>query len=257
MKVAIIGAGNMGGAIARGLAQGSLVKCHDIIVSDLSQDKLSQLQTDYPEVKTTTNNQKAVDEANLIFLVVKPWLVKSVLEELHFPKGKVLISVASGVEIKELSEYLSVDIPIYRMIPNTAISELAGVCLLSSSSAVSSELTHSILNVLNEMGMAMLIPESKLAAATALTSCGIAYVFKYVEASVKAGVELGFSAQDSIRMISQTIDGAAKILLNNETHPSLEIDKVTTPGGITIKGINELEHAGFVSAIIRAIKASS
>src|SRR5699024_3588564 len=146
----IIGAGNMGGAIARGLAQGSLVKCHDIIVSDLSQDKLSQLQTDYPEVKTTPNNQKAVDEANLIFLVVKPWLVKSVLEELHFTKDKVLISVASGVEIKELSEYLSVDIPIYRMIPNTAISELAGVCLLSSSSAVSSELTHSILDVLNE-----------------------------------------------------------------------------------------------------------
>ena len=94
------------------------------------------------------------------------------------------------------------------------------------------------------MGLTMIIPESKIAAATALTSCGIAYVLKYVQAAMQAGIEMGIAPKDAMKMVAQSLEGAAELLLNKETHPSVEIDKVTTPGGITIKGINELEHAG-------------
>ncbi len=108
----------------------------------------------------------------------------------------------------------------------------------------------------DEMGLAMIISESQMGAATALTSCGIAYVLKYIHAAVEAGVEMGIYPKDAQKMVAQSVKGAAELLLQNDTHPAIEIDKVTTPGGLTIKGLNELEHAGFSSAIIRAMKAS-
>lgn len=256
MKVAIIGAGNMGGSIARGLAQGTLVKSQDITVSDPSLDKLNQLKSDGAGITVTTDNQKAIQDADVVFLVVKPWLVAEVLKKLTFTEKQALVSVAAGVEIKDLESFLNQPIIVYRMIPNTAISELASVNLLATHNAPEL-LTQTLLAILEEMGMAMLIPESQLGAATALTSCGIAYVLKYIEAASRAGVELGIYPHDAMKMVAKSVEGAAKIILNNDTHPSLEIEKVTTPGGITIKGINELEHAGFDSAIIRAMKISS
>ena len=102
----------------------------------------------------------------------------------------------------------------------------------------------------------MCIRDSKIAAATAMTSCGIAYVLKYIQAAMQAGIEMGIYPKDGMRMVAQSVKGAAELILNNDTHPSIEIDKVCTPGGITIKGINELERQGFPSAIINAIKAS-
>ena len=113
-----------------------------------------------------------------------------------------------------------------------------------------------MLDIFNQMGLAMLIPEDKIAATTAMASCGIAYVLKYIQAAMQAGIELGVYPKDGMRMIAQSVKGAAELILNNDTHPAIEIDKVCTPGGITIKGINELEHQGFSSAIINAIKAS-
>jgi pyrroline-5-carboxylate reductase len=118
------------------------------------------------------------------------------------------------------------------------------------------ELEALMVNLFSEMGMAMILPEDKLEAATALTSCGIAYVLKYIQAAMQAGIEMGIRPSDAMDMIAQSVKGAAELILNNDTHPSVEIDKVTTPGGITIKGINELEHNGFTSAIIKAMKAS-
>lgn len=143
----------------------------------------------------------------------------------------------------------------FRLIPNTAISEMESMTLISSRNA-SKEQEQLLLDIFNQMGLAMLIPEEKIAAATAMTSCGIAYVLKYIQAAMQAGIEMGIYPKDGMRMIAQSVKGAAELILNNDTHPGVEIDKVCTPGGITIKGINELEHQGFSSAIINAIKAS-
>lgn len=256
MKVAIIGAGNMGGAIARGMAQGSLIRPADITVSNPSEGKLRAIKEFNPQIKTTCNNQEAINEADLIILAVKPWFIKEVIEGLTLQNEKQIIaSVAAGIPFAEYEQWIGEKATIFRIIPNTAISQMQSMTLLASHNA-SKEQEALLANIFNEMGVAMLIDEKQMGAATALTSCGIAYVLKYIQAAMQAGVEMGIYPKDAARMVAQSVKGAAELILTNESHPSVEIDKVTTPGGLTIKGINELEHGGFTSAIINAMKAS-
>ena len=256
MKVAIIGAGNMGGAIARGMAQGSLIRPVDITVSNPSEGKLRAIKEFNPQIKTTCNNQEAINDADLIILAVKPWFIKEVIEGLTLQNEKQIIaSVAAGIPFAEYEQWIGEKATIFRIIPNTAISQMQSMTLLASHNA-SKEQEALLANIFNEMGVAMLIDEKQMGAATALTSCGIAYVLKYIQAAMQAGIEMGIYPKDAARMVAQSVKGAAELILTNESHPSVEIDKVTTPGGLTIKGINELEHGGFTSAIINAMKAS-
>lgn len=256
-KIAIIGAGNMGGAIARGLAQGSLVPASNLIVANPSRGKLEALKQAFPAISITHDNQVATAQADIVVLAVKPWKMKEVIENAGLTDGQTVISVAAGISLAELSAWVGLpNSSIFRVIPNTAISVKAGMSLIATNNAPTDEV-ELITSLFNELGLAMVIEEKQFAAATSLTSCGIAYVFKYVQAAMQAGVELGIRPADAIKMLAQTLDGAAQILLQNEqAHPSTEIDKVTTPGGYTIKGVNTLEHEGFSAAIIKAIKAS-
>ena len=257
MKIAIIGAGNMGVAIARGLAKGSLLKVEDITVSNPSQGKLEALKAEFPDMQVTADNGKAVAGADIVVLAVKPWMVGEVLHKLQLKETQMLISIAAGIKLGELWQLLGQKgNPLFRVIPNTAISEMQSMTLVSCSQA-SQEQIQLVLDVFSEMGLAMLIPEEKMAAATAMTSCGIAYALKYIQAAMQAGIELGVRPKDGMRMVAQSLKGAAELILANDTHPCVEIDKVCTPGGLTIKGINQLEHDGFTSALINAIKASA
>ena len=256
MKIAIIGAGNMGGAIARGLAKGSIIRTEDISVSNPSQAKLDALKLEFPAMQVTSNNAEAVREADIVLLAVKPWLIEPVLKELPLDaENQMLVSVAAGISFAQFEEWVGEKMTVFRVIPNTAISQLESMTLIASHHATQGQ-EQLILDIFNEMGLAMLIPEKQMAATTALTSCGIAYVLKYIQAAMQAGIELGVYPKDAQRMVAQSVKGAASLILNNDTHPSVEIDKVTTPGGITIRGINELEHEGFTSAVIKAMKVS-
>ena len=256
MKITIIGAGNIGGAIARGLAKGSIIPASDIIVSNPSQGKLDKLKAEFPALQTTHDNQEAVTGAEFIILAVKPWLIKPVLRELKLKSKQILISVAAGISFEELAQNVAdKEMTMFRIIPNTAVSEMESMTLIASRNATK-EQEQLMLDIFNQMGLALLIPEEKFAAATSMTSCGIAYVLKYIQAAMQAGIEMGIYPQDGMRMVAQTVKGAAELILNNDTHPSVEIDKVCTPGGITIRGINELEHGGYSSAIINALKKS-
>ena len=182
--------------------------------------------------------------------------MKPVVKELKLKSKQILVSVAAGIPFEELAHYVAdKEMTMFRLIPNTAISELESMTLIASRNA-SKEQESRLLDIFNQMGLAMLIPEGKFAAATSMTSCGIAYVLKYIQAAMQAGIELGICPKDGMRMVAQSVKGAAELILNNDTHPSVEVDKVCTPGGITIKGINELEHEGFTSAVIKAIKKS-
>ena len=237
MKTAIIGAGNMGGAIARGLAKGTIIPAGNIIVSNPTQGKLDKLKAEFPALQVTNDNQEAAAGADMIIFAVKPWLMEPVIKELELKDTEI--------PFEELTHYVAdKEMTMFRLIPNTAISEMESMTLIASRNATK-EQEQLMLDIFNQMGLAMLIPEEKIAATTAMTSCGIAYVLKYIQAAMQAGVEMGIYPKDGMR-----------IILNNDTHPSVEIDKVTTPGGITIKGINELEHEGFTSTVIKAIKAS-
>lgn len=255
MKVAIIGAGNMGGAIARGMARGTIVPVGEIWVSNPSVGRLTVLKDAYPEIGVTTSNIEAAEGADIVILAVKPWLMEQVLKEIHLQPHQILVSVAAGISFAQLQDWGGAERTLFRLVPNTAIAQLESMTLMASLHA-SPEQEQLMLDIFNEMGMAMLIPESQIAATTALTSCGIAYVLKYIQAAMQAGVELGIYPRQVQRMVAQSVKGAAALLLNSDTHPSVEIDKVCTPGGITIKGINELEHEGFSSAVIKAMKIS-
>ena len=234
MKIAIIGAGNMGGSIARGLAKGSLIADSDIIVSNPSAGKLERLKKEFPSISTTNNNAEAATGADIVILAVKPWLMQPVMRELKLKSKQILISVAAGISFEELAHYvIAPEMAMFRLIPNTAISELESMTLVAARNT-NDEQDQFILRLFSEMGTVMLIPEDKM----------------------QAGIEMGLRPKDAMQMIAQSLKGAAALIQNNDTHPSVEIDKVTTPGGITIKGINELEHNGFTSAIIKAMKAS-
>ena len=247
----------MGGAIARGLAKGSLVRVEDIRVSNPSPGKLEALKAEFPDMQVTADNGEAVAGADIVVLAVKPWMVGEVLHKLQLKETQMLISIAAGIKLGELWQLLGQKgNPLFRVIPNTAISEMQSMTLVSCSQA-SQEQIQLVLDIFSEMGLAMLIPEEKMAAATAMTSCGIAYALKYIQAAMQAGIELGVRPKDGMRMVAQSLKGAAELILANDTHPIVEIDKVCTPGGLTIKGINQLEHDGFTSALINAIKASA
>lgn len=246
----------MGGAIARGLAQGHCIEGQEITVSNPGNEKLERLKAEFPAIHTTNSNKEAAADADIVIVAVKPHKVAEVLKPLRLSQPQILVSVAAGLTFEDLAHSVDPEMPIFRVIPNTAISERASMTLIAARNA-SDRQKEQMLNMFNEMGRSILIEEKQFAAATSLTSCGIAYVLKYVQAAMQAGVELGIAPDAAMKMVAQTVEGAAQLLLNNEhTHPALEIEKVTTPGGITIKGVNSLEADGFTKAVINAIKAS-
>jgi len=264
MKLTIIGSGNMGSAIVRGLIQGSIFKPEDITVVDVHQAPLDALKNDFPLLNIAMDNFDSVKDADIILLAVKPWLIHDVITDIKFKMDysrQLLISIAAGISIHDIETSLTKypdteELPvIFRVVPNTAIAIRQSMTLISSNQA-SPEQENLLLKIFNELGNAVLIDESKLAAATALTSCGIAYLFRYVRAATLAGVEMGLYSKEAKDMLIHTMIGAAELLKATGQHPEVEIDKVTTPGGYTIKGLNELEANGFSDAIIKAMKAS-
>lgn len=253
----------MGGALARGLAQGHTIPTSNIYVSNPSTPKLRALCSDYPEINATTDNCVAVASADIVVLAVKPWKVVEVLDEIkpHLDYSRQAVaSMVGGLGIAQLSEWLDKgngELPAtYLIIPNTAIATMSSMTFLSSARSTEA-LDNYLLGVFNELGKAMLIEESLMPAATSLASCGIAYALRYIRAAMEGGVELGFRADDAKQIVMQTLLGAVDLLSANGSHPEAEIDRVTTPGGLTIKGLNAMEAAGFTHSVIEGLRAST
>ena len=253
----------MGGALARGLAQGSLIKTTNIYISNPSVAKLEAIKGEFPEINVTTSNCEVATVADIIVLAVKPWKVAEVLEEIkpHVDYSRqAMASMVGGLTIAELSNLLDKGDGVlpatYIIIPNTAIATKSSMTFISS--ARSTELMDSALcDVFGELGRAMLIDESAMPAATSLASCGIAYAMRYIRAAMEGGVELGIRADDAKRIVMQTLRGAVDVLEASGSHPEAEIDRVTTPGGLTIKGLNAMEAAGFNHSVIEGLRAST
>jgi len=260
MKVTIIGGGNMGGAIAKGLAKGRLVEAGNVTVVDISVQLLEKLKKEFPAINISTTPFEAVKEAGLVIVALKPHLVEPVLADLQGTIGSdaLILSVAAGITFEQLRTYLGSTgkaNALFRIIPNTAIAVGESLTLISANNATD-EQTALVVRLFNQMGATSLIDERLMNAGTALTSCGIAYAFRYIRAAMEGGVEMGIAPAAAKSMVMQTLKGAIAVLEANGTHPEEEIDRVTTPGGITIKGLNEMEQAGFTAAVIRGLKAS-
>ncbi|HOH55496.1 MAG TPA: pyrroline-5-carboxylate reductase [Paludibacteraceae bacterium] len=258
LKIAIIGAGNMGGALARGWAQSKIMAAENIGISDISQEKLNQLTAFDSHFTVTTSNREVIRQADIVLLAVKPWLVETVAKEISKSidyKKQVIISIAAGVSFETLTHFFDNDGVFFRVIPNVAVEIGQGVSVISSFNA-HEEQKQLLLEIFNVLGKAFLVAENQMDAFMALTSCGIAYALRYVRASIAGAVEMGISPQLAQEAVIQTVRGAVDLLDVHHSHPEWEIDKVTTPGGFTIKGLNEMEANGFSNAVIKGLKAS-
>ncbi|MDD2436438.1 MAG: pyrroline-5-carboxylate reductase [Massilibacteroides sp.] len=266
MKITIIGAGNIGSAIARGFAKGRLVSSSDITCTVHTEDTFGRLKDANFSFRLLRDNVAAVKEADIIILAVKPWRIQEVIDEirhvLHYDK-QLIVSVAAGITFEQLNTFLTRNIDsdslalptVFRVMPNTAVEVMSSMTFIAASNA-SEEQTEQVLTLFRELGNVMLVEERLIGPGTALASSGIAFAMRYIRAAIEGGVELGFYPKEAQEIVVHTVKGAVDLLIENKSNPETEIDKVTTPGGVTIRGLNEMELSGFTSSVIRGLKAS-
>ncbi len=254
-KIAVIGAGNIGIAIAQGLEASKEYKTSNIV---LCRRKLSKLQSLKKRGFTlASNNLEAARLADFIIVAVQPKQLIEVLQDISggLSKRKVLISVVTGVSISEIQAEVGSDCPIFVAMPNTAISIQRSMTCIATNNA-SKAVQSKVLSMFKSMGEAIIIEENLMAAATVLGACGIAFAMRFIRATSQGGIQIGFDADVAQLITSQTVNGAASLLLMSGRHPESEIDRVTTPRGCTIEGLNEMEHEGFSSAVIKGLTSS-
>ena len=261
MKIAVVGAGNMGGAVARSLVKAGVVPAADVTVSDLSDAVLQRFsEQGYPVMH---DNAQAVKGADVVFLVVKPWLVEQLVNELKRAldyASQVFVCIAAGITPEQLTAWLGTDAAgvapqSFLVIPNTAIDVLKSMTFITPVHAGQASVDL-VKGLFDAVGSSMVIDYGMMAAATAVASCGIAYAMRYVLDAARGGVEMGFSQAEAVPVVCQTVIGALGLMMQEGADPEAEIVKVCTPGGLTLKGLKEMEEAGFTSAIIRGLKAS-
>ncbi len=251
----------MGGAIAEGLIKSEHFNNEDVTVSDPCVETRKHFAD--LGITATPSNQLAAQGADVVCVVVKPWLVEQVLTGLRDVldyEHQMLVVVAAGVKSESITAWMTKDtkmVPLFLVIPNIAIAQLQSMTFIVPCASASAQQTEQIKQMFDMLGTTLLTDEQHLGAGTTLASCGIAYAMRYIRAAAEGGVELGFRADDAKRIVMQTMRGAVELLQATGLHPEAAIDLVTTPGGVTIKGLNEMEHAGFTSAVIRGLKAGA
>lgn len=255
-RIAIIGGGNLGTAIAEGLISSSFISPENIMITKRNVETLQSLKDKGTIV--SNNNIEAVHFGEVIIVAVKPFQVQEVLlgikpaldESRH-----ILVSVVTGVYIKDIYSIIEKQLPVFRAMPNTAIAIAESMTCICNQSA-NDEQVRFVENAFDQLGKTITIDEKLMDAATVLGACGTAYAMRYIRANIQGGIEIGFSAAVASLIAAQTVKGAADLLLKHNSHPEQEIDKVTTPKGCTIAGLNEMEHQGFSSSLIKGLTAS-
>ena len=254
-KITIIGGGNLGTAIAEGLLKSKFCKAGDITITKRNISTLKDLQD--KGVNVTDNNNQAVKNADLILLAVKPFQIAEVLGSIKkdITEKQVLVSVITGVSLSDLQEIIKKKNPIFRAMPNTAIAIQESITCISHINT-SDKHTTFVKALFENLGKVAMVEDKLMDAATVLGACGTAFAMRYIRANIQGGIEIGFDAVTASLIAAQTVKGAAELLLQKGTHPEQEIDKVTTPKGCTIAGLNEMEHQGFSSSLIKGIATS-
>jgi pyrroline-5-carboxylate reductase len=248
-KIAVIGGGNMGGALIEGWLASGRVAPARIMVADAAET--SRVRFKAMGLKTFDDNRAAVRGADIVVVAVKPWLTEAVAGEISpaMEPGAIVVSVAGGIPLGDLAGFFDPGRRIFRVIPNIAaalgesMTFVATVCEDKASIQTVTELFEGV-------GETALIPENMINAATIVGSCGTAFALRYLRATMEASIQMGLSAPLARKVAAQTIKGAAQLMLQTDLHPEAAVDRVTTPGGTTIVGLNAMEKNGFSSAVI-------
>lgn len=255
-KITVIGAGNMGGALVKGWSRAAINA--EITVAVLHVEKANALKVVCPDITIVTDTVAAVTDADIVVLAIKPWQAEAVLRSISssLKPDAILISVVAGIRNAQLKEMLSDSRThqICTVIPNLAAEFSESMSFIAPAEGVSDETVEKVKNLFDSVGSTMLCDEKQLNAGMLLSSCGIAYIMKILRAQQEAGVEMGFKPSDALSIALQTMAGATTMLRGTGEHPCEAADRVATPGGYTIKGLNEMDHSGLMSALIKVFK---
>ena len=253
MNIHIIGGGNLGVAIAIGISK--YTSNNAVTISRRNTQSIQYLEKSGITVSSVNTNNIA--NADLVILTIKPYQVDLVLEEiLPFLTNKsTIVSAVSGLSIAELKNKLNSDLAVVHIMPNIAVQFGQSATCISFDETEKNQ-AEKVVSIFNDLGTVSIIDEKLMDAATVLGACGTAYALRYIRASMQAGIEIGFDAATALAIASQTAKGAATMALEEKVHPEQLIDRVTTPQGCTIVGLNEMEHEGFSSSLIKGIKTS-
>lgn len=255
-NIVILGAGNLGIAIAQGLVKARVCEASHITLTRRNLDKI--VDQEKSGFNITSNNPEAVTDANYVFLCVQPKQLAGLLEEIETAldsQKHVLVSTITGVTLEVIESHLKERFPVIRSMPNTAIAISESMTCICGNKLAENHLKEVEL-LFKSVGDTLIIEEELMKAATVLAASGVAFFLRYIRAATQGGIQLGFDAAESQKIAMQTARGAASLLVEGSAHPEMEIDKVTTPQGCTIAGLNEMEHQGLSSALIKGIVTS-
>ncbi|PRP66790.1 pyrroline-5-carboxylate reductase [Nonlabens agnitus] len=255
-KIAIIGCGNLGLSILNGLLADPRINPKNITVTKRKTSSLEHLAS--TGIQITSDNRKAAQESELLIVALKPYTILEILGELKDVLDQdrhIMVSLATGISLKQIQSTIDLSLPIFRAMPNTAADVGESLtCIATKSNDESAK--DLVTQCFNSIGNSIHINEELMDAATVLGACGIAYVLRFMRGMIQGGIEIGFDAHTATTIVTHTVKGAAQLLIERKQHPEHEIDKVTTPKGCTIAGLNEMEHNGFSSALIKGIVTS-
>lgn len=256
MKIAMLGVGNLGLSIAKGLLESEHQICEQLY---LTKRNISHLQSlsHYPQVQIGTDNQAAVCQSDVVIVAVQPGQLSVILEEIkpELTEDKLVISTVTGRNLAFMESILGKQIPLIRSMPNTASAVGQSMTCLSANLAAKDKIAQAEA-VFQPIGKTLLIDDEMMQAATVICASGIAFWMRLIRATTQGAIQLGFDAREAKELAVQTCLGAASLLEESHNHPETEIDKVTTPRGCTIAGLNEMEHAGLSSALIKGLVKS-
>lgn len=256
IKIAIIGCGNLGTSIANGLLDNADFNPQNLHLTKRNPKSLLHLQD--LGVRVHSDNKIAAREAGIVVLGVKPFNVNPILQEILpelRPDKQIIVSLATGITLDEMFAVLSKESIAYRAMPNIAADIRESVtCICGRNNQEHSD--QLVQALFDHIGFSINIDEQLMEAATVLGACGIAYVLRFMRAMIQGGIQIGFDAKTASQIVNQTVKGAAELMIQKDMHPEEAIDKVTTPKGCTIVGLNEMEHQGFSAAMVRGVLAS-
>lgn len=256
MKIALLGVGNLGLSIAKGILESESQVCEKLCLTKRNTTHLQGF-SNHPQVQIGTDNREAVRQSDVVIVAVQPGQLAAVLEEIkpELSEDKLVISTVTGRNLAFIESVLGKNIPIIRSMPNTASAVAQSMTCLSANQAARNKVALAEA-VFQPIGKTLLIEDEMMQAATVICASGIAFWMRLIRATTQGAIQLGFDAREAKELAVQTCLGAASLLEESQNHPETEIDKVTTPRGCTIAGLNEMEHSGMSSALIKGLVKS-
>jgi pyrroline-5-carboxylate reductase len=257
-RLAVIGSGMMGGALARGLVRAGAMTAAQMTLFDADSDTARRLAAELgPETRVAVSGAAAVADADIILLAVKPHIVLGLLSSLAVRPDQLVLSIAAGVPLAKIENTLADPVPVVRIMPNTPALVGFGATAISRGRYATEDHLALTEQIFSAVGEVVVVEERLMDAVTGLSGSGPAYVYLIIEALTDGGVKAGLPREVARRLAAQTVRGAAEMVLVTGEHPAKLKDNVTTPGGTTIAALAALEHAGLRAALMDAVEASA